>query len=257
MGAWGPGLFQDDTACDVRDDFVDLIGDGLSTEEATAELEKRWGTPSFDPDHESVFWIALATTQFRYGRLLPHVRDCAVAVIDEGSDVERFFDDGRTREKRSAALFKLRRALLGPQRRPRIIRKEPVHATPHDIGAILAYRLISGQTCLWRVVGHHIGKGGRFARIELLSGLHETMPSELRLAFMSGLRERKGRFFEMMLMPWDEASDRLSSTGRGGSLLATALEGLRRAARAQAPRVCIIPVKRSLDQYLLDKFGMS
>lgn len=258
MGAWGPGLFQDDTACDVRDEFLDLIGDGQSTEEATAALEGRWGTPQFDPDDASVFWIALAATQARYGRLLPHVKDRAVAIIDAGADLERFFDEGRLRENRAAVLLKLREQLLGPQRKPRAVRKDPVHATPHPVGAILAYRLRSGRSALWRVLRHKTDQGGRYAVVEVLPGLHEQVPSELQLAFMPGLRLSDGRYFEMTLMPWHEASDRLAPTGRGGSLLSTVMRRLRTDPHALAGRyLSIIPVNRGLDEQLSDHFGMT
>ena len=34
MGAWGTGLFDDDTTCDVKDQFIEYI-EGNSAEEAT------------------------------------------------------------------------------------------------------------------------------------------------------------------------------------------------------------------------------
>lgn len=30
MGAWGPAIFSDDLAADVRADYTDLIGQGIS-----------------------------------------------------------------------------------------------------------------------------------------------------------------------------------------------------------------------------------
>ena len=38
MGAWGTGIFQDDTACDIRDDYKDHLGNGLSGSEATERI---------------------------------------------------------------------------------------------------------------------------------------------------------------------------------------------------------------------------
>lgn len=38
MGAWGTGLFQDDTACDIREDYKDHLGNGLSGPEAVARI---------------------------------------------------------------------------------------------------------------------------------------------------------------------------------------------------------------------------
>jgi len=34
VGIWGPGIFSDDLAADVREEFRDLIGEGLTAEEA-------------------------------------------------------------------------------------------------------------------------------------------------------------------------------------------------------------------------------
>ena len=36
MGTWGVAIFSDDLAADIRGDFRELIGDGLTPSEATA-----------------------------------------------------------------------------------------------------------------------------------------------------------------------------------------------------------------------------
>jgi hypothetical protein len=33
MGVWGTGIFDDDTTCDVRDEFIELLEEGLSVKE--------------------------------------------------------------------------------------------------------------------------------------------------------------------------------------------------------------------------------
>jgi hypothetical protein len=43
MGAWGTGVFSDDNAADLSDDYRDFIGDGLSGPEATDRLLAEWG----------------------------------------------------------------------------------------------------------------------------------------------------------------------------------------------------------------------
>jgi hypothetical protein len=65
MGAWGTGLFSDDIACEVRDFYVDLIGDGLTGPEATKALLLEWSSSLNDPDVSPVFWLALAATQWK------------------------------------------------------------------------------------------------------------------------------------------------------------------------------------------------
>ena len=63
MGAWGTALFSDDTACDVRDSYLDLVGNGPTGPEATKTLLREWSASLSDPDESPVFWLALAATQ--------------------------------------------------------------------------------------------------------------------------------------------------------------------------------------------------
>ena len=70
MGVWGTSIFSGDDACDLRDDYCLLVGDGLSGPDATDRLVQKW-TPSIekDPDLAATFWLALAVTQWKCGRL--------------------------------------------------------------------------------------------------------------------------------------------------------------------------------------------
>ena len=60
MGAWGPAIFSDDLAVDVRDDFRDLIGEGLTADEASERLKAEYADTLQDPDEGPVFLFALA-----------------------------------------------------------------------------------------------------------------------------------------------------------------------------------------------------
>jgi hypothetical protein len=42
MGAWGTEIFDDDTTCDVRDDFNDLLKQGVSAEEASKVILEKY-----------------------------------------------------------------------------------------------------------------------------------------------------------------------------------------------------------------------
>lgn len=52
LGAWGTAIFLDDIACDIRDDYKELIGDGLSSEEATKRLIIEYSDVIEDEDDE-------------------------------------------------------------------------------------------------------------------------------------------------------------------------------------------------------------
>ena len=78
MGAWGPKLYQDDVAEDVRDYYKDQLKRGKTNEEVTNELIEDNYDIIQDEDEAPVFWFALADTQWNLGRLLPSVKEKAL-----------------------------------------------------------------------------------------------------------------------------------------------------------------------------------
>lgn len=62
MGTFGTAIFSDDFACDIRDEFKELIGDGMTSEQATQTLTKSYSASLNDSDEASVFWLSLAAT---------------------------------------------------------------------------------------------------------------------------------------------------------------------------------------------------
>lgn len=151
MGAWGPGLFSDDTACDVRDDYRELLEDGLSDDVATQTILDRYADALRDPDDRSVVWLALAFTQSKVGRLDAAVRDEALRIIETGADLQRW-EDPAVRRKREAALEKVRLQLFGPQPARKRLRPPKRHETSLVPGDVLAYRSsVTDATLLMRV----------------------------------------------------------------------------------------------------------
>ena len=117
MGTSGTKLFDDDVACDVRDQYIELLSSGVAPPDATATLRERWGPAVEDPDDGPTFWLALAATQWKYGVLQPEVREQALAVIVNGSDLARW--EGAAAQRRAKVLTDLQRTLESPQPAPR------------------------------------------------------------------------------------------------------------------------------------------
>jgi hypothetical protein len=90
MGAWGAAIFSDDLAADLRDEFTDLIAQGLSTTAATKHLVSEYEETLDDSDDSAVFWLALAATQHQLGRLTARVKNKAIQIIDSGADLARY-----------------------------------------------------------------------------------------------------------------------------------------------------------------------
>lgn len=172
MGSWGPGIFSDDLACDLREEFRELIAEGHSPEEATTKLRGEY-TPDDDLGDRTTFYLALAAVQWKAGRLLDDIRDEALRIIDSGEAIEDWkaalFDpaDNRSIKRREAAINKLREQLLQPPPAPKRIRKRFKTDTDWKIGYGVEYRLRSGRYIVFRVIGIHEDQGGRSAVVDI------------------------------------------------------------------------------------------
>ena len=192
MGAWGVALFSDDSACDVRDSYRELVGDGLTGPEATQALLREWSGSFNDADEASVFWLALAATQWRCGRLESHVLQQALTVIDSGSNLARWESDSKQLEKRKAVLNALRTQLTSPQPPERRIPKRFRDTNEWSVGDLVAYRLRSGRFVLLRTIGHHKDKGGTAPICELLDWSGEQIPHSFEGLGSLGICKSRG-----------------------------------------------------------------
>jgi hypothetical protein len=176
MGAWGTAIFSDDTAADVRDAFTDFIADGMSPRDATDRLVRESGELVADEDDEVVFWLALAATQSKLGRLLDDVRDRAVAVIDGGDDLRRWADNPRAElNQRKRHLAKLRAQLLGPQPKAKKLKPRRKSSTDFLVGDVASFRLDERTSVRFCVLHLWGDRGGTYCDICLL-GLDDGRP---------------------------------------------------------------------------------
>src|SRR5262245_41081834 len=113
MGTSGAGLFHDDVAVDVRNAYLDLLGEGYSDQGAYAKLIQNSKDWTEDSDDGPIFWLALAATQWEYGRLHPRAKAQALKIIDQGKDIDRWAEAGLAK-KRQAVLARLKKKLLSP-----------------------------------------------------------------------------------------------------------------------------------------------
>lgn len=190
MGTWGIALFSDDLACDLRAEFRDLIGEGLTTEAAISRLKTEYNSSLRDPDEESVFWLALADTGWRLGRLDEEVLLNAERVIESGQDLARW-EKAADRKKREQVLVKLRTRLRSAPPPPKRIAKTSKSANEWQKGEVIGFRLLSGRWVLLRVIGHHEDRGGKSAICELLNWIGESITSIPAVEKMS-IRKESG-----------------------------------------------------------------
>lgn len=118
MGTASTALYSDDTACDVRDEFVQLLSRLRDPARATESLLRSWKEQIADMDDGPIFWLALADTQWKYGCLDEAVKSRAIEVIDKEDDLHRWI--GANLKTRRANLITLKSKLLSEQPKARV-----------------------------------------------------------------------------------------------------------------------------------------
>jgi hypothetical protein len=179
VGAWGPAVFSDDLACDVRDDFRDLVAEGASPEDATEQLLRQYHSSLRDDDERAVVWLALASSQWSAGRLIPSVRETAIAIIESGEDlrrVEALGADNQFLSRRRKALSKLRDQLEQEPPPPRRIRRRFRSRAFFSAGDILVCRPNDDVRLVFVVGDPHVDKGGSGDRLVQLDWRGQSVP---------------------------------------------------------------------------------
>jgi hypothetical protein len=179
MGAWGNKLFDDDTACDVRDEYVRLLGEGHAGAAATDLILDRWKDAVADSDDGPVFWLALAATQHKYGRLESRVMSRAMAVLDQGLGLDRWREIGAHAVRgRQRQLEKVRRQLLSPQPKEKRVPPPFKDTCIWQVGEVIGYRLKSERLALLNVLGTEAHAKGVSPVCELLDWHEGEPPSD-------------------------------------------------------------------------------
>lgn len=141
MGAWGTGLYQDDVALDIKEEYINRLKIGYSNIEATQELLDDSECYVEDEEEEPIFWFALADTQWKYGRLLPEVKEEAIKHIKEGKDLERWKDNKKQYEKRKQVLKQLEEKLNSPQPPEKKVTKLVLCKATWEVGDVLLFKI--------------------------------------------------------------------------------------------------------------------
>ena len=141
MGAWGTSLYANDTASDIRGDYVDKLRRKKTNEEATQELIEMNEDIMGDVEEEPLFWFALADTQWNYGRLLPFVREKALEFLDRKEELERWEEAGEKQQRAwLATREKLKEKLLSPQPPEKKVYAYRLYKCRWKLGDVFAYQ---------------------------------------------------------------------------------------------------------------------
>lgn len=144
MAMWGPKLYQNDIAEDVRLFYKDQLKYGKTNEEVTALLIDEYQNEISDNDDAPNFWFALADTQWELGKLLLVVKENAINWLDKSSHQEQWLMENPKYEKmRIQTLTELRNKLNSPMPPEKKISQNKLYKSEWKHGDVFAYKLSS------------------------------------------------------------------------------------------------------------------
>ncbi len=190
MGSWGPKLYQDDLAEDIKSYYKDQLHRGKKGHEITAELISENQCTLSDADDAPVFWFALADTQWNLGRLEDEVKQQALYHIKDGHDLRRWqLVDAREASIRAKVLAELEKKLNTPQPEEKKVSIYKIYHCQWKIGDVFAYQLESdlakerglyGRYFLIQKVDEHVWHPGHIVPIVYVKITSDTnLPSNV------------------------------------------------------------------------------
>jgi hypothetical protein len=129
MGVFSAAVFGDDFALDVRDEYLAMIAEGTSDREANRKIVESFNDSIRDSDDGPVFWLALAATQWDYGRFDPRVKARALTSITQSKKDGRWAGSP-LEQKRLSVLERLAQRLHSTPPTRRAPRRRQVRETP-------------------------------------------------------------------------------------------------------------------------------
>ena len=146
MGTWSTQLYGNDTTSDVRDMYIECLRRTENDEDAYKmicdECYELIGT-----DEEALFWFALADTQWKYGRLMPSVKNNAINFISEFRNKIPEYMNEKQVTSWNGVLERLFLQLTSPMpSRKKIAPKKLFNRNPWNVGDIYAYRFHSQKS---------------------------------------------------------------------------------------------------------------
>lgn len=192
MGVFGAGIFSDDDALDVRDDYKYFLAETQSDTLATDAIILQYGANFDDLAATTSFWLALAWTQWKMGRPDPRVKAAALRIIDEDIDLKKW-DGSPLRRKRAAALVQARQRINSPQPAAKPIPKPlPVQLPGWKFGEIVGVHLPGGRLALLHMIAYRRSSryGVKAPVVSILNWTGTDVPDSSELANLTYINWR-------------------------------------------------------------------
>ncbi len=137
---WGPGIYQNDITEEIREEYLNWIRVGKTNQEAAEDMFEYYKDYLETEEDYGILTIALADIQWKYGMLLPEIKERALEYINSGIDYKRW-NNTRTLEKRKKILTELASRLNSPQPSEKKIKPIKFIRRKWKVGDIIIYKI--------------------------------------------------------------------------------------------------------------------
>ncbi len=151
MGIWGPKLYEDDMANDIKEEYESLLKEGKTKKEALENILLEYKEESEDTDEKPVFWMVLADVLCENGSLTNCVKEKALQEIELGQNLKRWKEEASEEDyiKRKKEIEKLKEKLVKYKKKTRectternnSIHKKEEKKNEWKIGDTYAYKI--------------------------------------------------------------------------------------------------------------------
>jgi hypothetical protein len=93
VGTWGPGIFDNDLAADIRGDWESALADGKTFDQALKGIAEAYLTDAATMEEEPNFWFAVALLELdARGTVNDYSRDVSLDLVPH--DLAKWRDEG-------------------------------------------------------------------------------------------------------------------------------------------------------------------
>ena len=117
MGTWGPKLYEDDLAEDIKNEYEELLEKGKNNKEAIEDIYQIYKEEIEDSEEKSVFWMVLADILYKNKNLTEFIKEKALKEIELGENLERWKNEASEEDYiiRKKEIEKLKKKLVSYQ----------------------------------------------------------------------------------------------------------------------------------------------
>lgn len=94
VGTWGNGIFDDEVALAIKDEFENDLKAGLSINIATARILQAYSDMLDDEDEGPIVYLSLAVLQIEHESLHQEIKVKALEIIETGQGLTRWEEAG-------------------------------------------------------------------------------------------------------------------------------------------------------------------